>query len=162
MCLERPRMVAARVLPPSFPVGAISSSFSARVRLGSFHPMRTAAAMRAASRSNRPVTAASEQILSASGGFAATRSPSMIESKSLKSSQRGKQLVVLSCSATKVETQGSLPAISLYDGPLFRVLRSYLRDFRWPERLSIAVLSAKYGIIGGLFNIETYDQRMTR
>ncbi len=72
-----------------------------------------------------------------------------------------KQLVVLGCSATKVEAQGLLPAINLYDGPTFRVLRSYLRDFRWPESLSVAVLSAKYGIIGGLSNITSYDQRMT-
>jgi hypothetical protein len=73
-----------------------------------------------------------------------------------------KQLVVLGCSANKVEAEGLLPAINLYDGPTFRVLRSYLRDFRWPEALSVAVLSAKYGIIGGLSNITTYDQRMTR
>ncbi len=73
----------------------------------------------------------------------------------------GKRLVVLGCSATKVEAQGPLPAINLYDGPTFRVLRSYLRDYRWPSPLSVAVLSAKYGIIGGLSNITTYDQRMT-
>jgi len=72
-----------------------------------------------------------------------------------------KQLVVLGCSATKVVTQGSLPAINLYDGPTFRVLRSFLRDYYWPQSLSVAVLSAKYGIIGGLSHITTYDQRMT-
>jgi hypothetical protein len=79
-----------------------------------------------------------------------------------KSAQPAKQLVVLGCSATKVETEGTLPAIDLYDGPLFRVFRTYLREFHWPDQLSIAVLSAKYGIIGGLSNIGTYDQRMTR
>lgn len=78
-----------------------------------------------------------------------------------KSSQSKKQLVVLSCSATKVEAEGMLPAVIRYDGPIFRVLRSYLRDYRWPGCLSVAVLSAKYGIIGGLSNITTYDQRMT-
>lgn len=72
-----------------------------------------------------------------------------------------KQLVVLGCSATKVAAEGTLPAINLYDGPVFRVLRTYLREFHWPDRLSVAVLSAKYGIIGGLSNIATYDQRMT-
>jgi len=72
-----------------------------------------------------------------------------------------KQLVVLGCSATKVATQGALPAITLYDGPTFRVFRSFLRDYYWPQSLSVAVLSAKYGIIGGLSQITTYDQRMT-
>jgi hypothetical protein len=79
-----------------------------------------------------------------------------------RKSPQGKQLVVLGCSATKVEAEGALPAINLYDGPTYRVLRSYLRDYHWPDRLSVAVLSAKYGIIGGLSNISTYDQRMTR
>jgi hypothetical protein len=76
-------------------------------------------------------------------------------------SRAQKQLIVLGCSATKVATQGSLPAINLYDGPIFRVLRSFLRDYYWPRSLSVAVLSAKYGIIGGLSHITTYDQRMT-
>jgi hypothetical protein len=73
-----------------------------------------------------------------------------------------KNLVVLGCSATKVETDGVLPAIHLYDGPTFRVLRSFLRENRWPEALSLAVLSAKFGLIGGLAQIPYYNQRMTR
>jgi|ERR1051326_2581453 hypothetical protein len=72
-----------------------------------------------------------------------------------------KSLTVLGCSETKIRVGGYLPAICLYDGPVFRVLRSFLRDYRWPESLSVAVLSAKYGLIGGLSQIETYDQRMT-
>jgi hypothetical protein len=72
-----------------------------------------------------------------------------------------KQLLVLGCSATKVATEGFLPAINLYDGPTFRVLRSFLRDYHWPQSLSVAVLSAKYGIIGGLSHITAYDLRMT-
>lgn len=73
----------------------------------------------------------------------------------------GKQLIVLGCSATKVEADGTLPAITLYDGPMYRVLRSFLREYQWPKSLSIAILSAKYGMIGGVSQIETYDQRMT-
>ena len=73
-----------------------------------------------------------------------------------------KQLIVLGCSAIKRKSDSLLPAISLYDGPTFRVLRSFLREFHWPTNLSVAVLSAKYGIIGSLSPISTYDQRMTR
>ena len=72
-----------------------------------------------------------------------------------------RRLVVLGCSATKVETDGVLPAIALYDGPMFRVLRSFLRDNRWPNSLSVAVLSAKFGLIGGLAHIPHYNERMT-
>jgi Family of unknown function (DUF6884) len=73
-----------------------------------------------------------------------------------------KQLIVLGCSAVKRKSDSVLPAISLYDGPTFRVLRSFLREFHLPASLSVAVLSAKYGIIGSLSPISTYDQRMTR
>jgi hypothetical protein len=72
-----------------------------------------------------------------------------------------RNLVVLGCSATKVETDGLLPAVHLYDGPAFRVLRSFLRENKWPHSLSLAVLSAKFGLIGGLAQIPYYNRRMT-
>lgn len=72
-----------------------------------------------------------------------------------------KALIVLGCSATKVETGGLLPAVDLYDGPTFRVLRSFLRQNAWPPSLSLAVLSAKFGLIGGLAQIPYYNRRMT-
>ena len=72
-----------------------------------------------------------------------------------------KQLLVLGCSQTKRETPGLLPAIDRYDGSSYRVLRSYLRERQWPANLSVAVLSAKYGLVGGFTGIELYDERMT-
>jgi hypothetical protein len=72
-----------------------------------------------------------------------------------------RHLIVLGCSASKVSAVGVLPAISLYDGPAFRVLRAFLRDYRWPSPLSVAVLSAEHGLIGGLAQIAAYDRRMT-
>jgi hypothetical protein len=74
---------------------------------------------------------------------------------------RTNALVVLGCSATKVDASGSIPAVHLYDGPMYRVLRSHLRDRNWPRQLSVGVLSAKYGLIGGLAPIQRYDLRMT-
>jgi hypothetical protein len=71
-------------------------------------------------------------------------------------------LLVLGCSATKVDSHGELPAINLYDGSAFRTLRAFLRERQWPKTLSVGVLSAKYGLIGGLAPIRTYDERMTR
>jgi len=73
-----------------------------------------------------------------------------------------RQLVVLSCSATKRDDGGLLPALERYDGPMYQVLRSFLRRAEWPAPLSVGILSAKYGLIGGLASIDTYDQRMTR
>lgn len=68
---------------------------------------------------------------------------------------------MLGCSATKFEVDGQVPAVHLYDGPMYRILRSHLRTYRWPRDLSIGVLSAKYGLIGAVAPIEAYDQRMT-
>jgi hypothetical protein len=73
-----------------------------------------------------------------------------------------KQLLVLGCSQTKRDSPGLLPAIDRYDGSAYRVLRNYLRECEWPGQLSVAILSAKYGLVGGLTEIELYDQRMTK
>lgn len=70
-------------------------------------------------------------------------------------------LVVLGCSATKFQVEGAVPAVHLYNGPMYKILRSHLRLYRWPSDLSVSVLSAKYGLIGGLAPIENYEQRMT-
>lgn len=72
-----------------------------------------------------------------------------------------KQLLVLGCSQTKKDAGGLLPAIDRYDGSPYRVLRRYLRQREWPANLSVAVLSAKYGLVGGFTGIEDYDERMT-
>jgi len=72
-----------------------------------------------------------------------------------------KQLLVLGCSQVKREAPGLLPAIDRYDGSSYRVLRNYLRQREWPSNLSVAILSAKYGLVGGFTGIEDYDERMT-
>lgn len=73
-----------------------------------------------------------------------------------------KQLLVLGCSQTKRKCDGLLPAIDRYDGSPYRVLRTFLRDYQWPTNVSIGILSAKYGLFGGLKGIEYYDARMDR
>jgi hypothetical protein len=70
-------------------------------------------------------------------------------------------LVVLGCSATKFEIKGTVPAVHLYDGPMYRVLRTHLRSYRWPTKLSLGILSAKYGLIGSMAPVRRYEQRMT-
>lgn len=71
-----------------------------------------------------------------------------------------KKLLVLGCSQAKRGCDGLLPALDRYDGPPYRVLRKFLRDYQWPVGLSIGVLSAKYGLFGILKGIENYDMRM--
>ncbi len=74
---------------------------------------------------------------------------------------RSRKLLVLGCSQTKRDVPGLLPAIDRYDGSSYRVLRNFLRQREWPANLSVAVLSAKYGLVGGFTGIEDYDERMT-
>ncbi|OPY59231.1 MAG: Queuine tRNA-ribosyltransferase [Pelotomaculum sp. PtaU1.Bin035] len=73
-----------------------------------------------------------------------------------------KQLLILGCSQTKRQTPGLLPAIERYNGSYYRVLRRYLRERQWPDSLSVAILSARYGLIGGFTDIEDYNERMNQ
>jgi hypothetical protein len=70
-------------------------------------------------------------------------------------------LLIVACSASKREGQGALPALSLYDGVNFRVIRKFLDEQGWPPGLNIKVLSAKYGLLDATDLIETYDERLT-
>src|SRR5207302_2104748 len=72
-----------------------------------------------------------------------------------------RKLLVISCSQTKRDADGLLPAIHRYDGSPYRVLRNYLRGREWPASLSVAILSARHGLVGGFTEIEDYDERMT-
>jgi hypothetical protein len=72
-----------------------------------------------------------------------------------------KQMLVLGCSQTKRDSACDLPAIGRYNGPPYKVLRSFLREHAWPESLSVAVLSAEHGLFGGLKPIADYDKRMS-
>lgn len=71
-----------------------------------------------------------------------------------------KQLLIIGCSARKLKSLGDIPAVARYDGPVFKVLRKFLREYRWPKELSVAVLSAEYGLIGAMTPVADYDRKM--
>ena len=70
-------------------------------------------------------------------------------------------LLIISCSQRKVQKPSPLPAIDLYDGPVYRTLRKIGREGRDPENLTILIISAKYGLIHCFAEIEPYDEKMT-
>jgi hypothetical protein len=72
------------------------------------------------------------------------------------------RLLVVSCSKTKREVDGLIPAIYLYDGPVYRLLRKRITDFTNENGFDIKILSAKYGLIDPLTPIQNYDQIMTK
>lgn len=78
----------------------------------------------------------------------------------LRSNRPAGHLLLLGCSDRKRAVKGKLPALDLYDGVNFRVLRAYLHERGWPPGLCIKILSAKYGLIDATDLIETYDQRL--
>ena len=73
-----------------------------------------------------------------------------------------RRLLIVGCSAVKRTSGGFLPALDRYDGPVYRVMRTFLRDHHWPDDVSVGVLSAEYGLFGIFKNIEHYDKRMDR
>ena len=79
-----------------------------------------------------------------------------------RASAAGQKLLILGCSDLKRDSEGLLPALDRYDGPAYRVLRKFLREHHWPANVSVAVLSAEYGLFGILKRIANYDKRMDR
>jgi len=71
-------------------------------------------------------------------------------------------LLILACSQRKNQGRSPAPAIHLYDGVNFRVLRKFLLERGWPPGLQIKILSAKYGLIDATTLIESYDQRLDK
>ena len=72
-----------------------------------------------------------------------------------------KRLLILSCSQRKSASSDLLPAIERYNGPLFFVLRRFIRECpRQTRHLDVYILSAAYGLIPGDFPTPSYDQKM--
>ena len=74
---------------------------------------------------------------------------------------RERRLLILSCSQRKHTSHEPLPAIERYNGPLFYVLRRFLR--KCPRRaslLDVHILSAAYGLIPEDFPTPWYDRKM--
>ncbi len=72
-----------------------------------------------------------------------------------------RRLLILSCSQRKHTSEDLLPAIDRYNGPLFFVLRRFLRGCpREAKQLDVYILSAAYGLIASDLPILFYDQKM--
>jgi len=67
-----------------------------------------------------------------------------------------KRLLLISCSASK-KNLANKPALQVYDGPSYKILRKYN-----PQNLDVIILSARYGLIDAHQKISTYEQVMTK
>lgn len=71
-------------------------------------------------------------------------------------------LLILGCSKKKCKVPGRVPALEIYDGGNFQVLRKYFREKGWPPGLMVKIISAKHGMIDATTLIETYDRRLDK
>lgn len=72
-----------------------------------------------------------------------------------------KYLIIVSCSKKKEKWKKNVPAIELYDGPVFKILRKFL-TWNKLDRLDILIISAKYGVLKHTDKINYYDELMDK
>ncbi len=75
--------------------------------------------------------------------------------------QHTKNLLVVSCSATKVSGDDKLPALLRYAGITYGILKSILLGQKWPLNVDLFIVSAKYGLLTPFQPIPFYDQQIT-
>jgi hypothetical protein len=72
------------------------------------------------------------------------------------------RFLLLACTRRKRGSTAPIPAIDLYDGPAFRLLRRYLRaEPDGANELEVRILSAQHGLLVADDRIVQYDQRLT-
>ena len=69
-------------------------------------------------------------------------------------------LLIQSCSVTKESVDTPVPALDLYDGYFFRIIKKALRTNRFQSGLDMIIISAEHGIVEIDDKIEHYDRRM--
>ena len=74
-----------------------------------------------------------------------------------------KYLLIISCSGTKRDTPGRIPASRRYAGNTYRIIHKAIREGYFPiGHLDILIISAKFGLLKWDDEIEDYDQEMTK
>jgi hypothetical protein len=72
------------------------------------------------------------------------------------------RLLILSCSQRKRPDLILLPALERYDGPMFRMLRKFLRESPYKDfHPEVYILSAQFGLITAKQPIPNYDRHIT-
>lgn len=69
-------------------------------------------------------------------------------------------LLIQGCSKSKNSTDSAVPALDLYSGFFFKIIKKAIRENEFDERIDILILSAEYGLIEERTEIQWYDRRM--
>jgi len=70
-------------------------------------------------------------------------------------------LLLISCSASKRQDGGLLPAMERYTGIVYDLVRQARREGAWPAGVRVQIVSAEYGLIDENFLLPFYDRLMT-
>jgi hypothetical protein len=69
-------------------------------------------------------------------------------------------LLVQSCSKSKQQPGVSVPALELYSGFFFKIIKKAKREGAFDDDIDLCILSAEYGLIDPSTEIDWYDRRM--
>ena len=72
------------------------------------------------------------------------------------------KLLIVACSGRKFKNKTPTPALELYDGVNYRVIKKTFKEQGRPDNLTIKILSAKYGLIDEKEPIKNYDVRFNK
>lgn len=88
--------------------------------------------------------------------------PELFNSEPTERAAVNRRLLVIACSESKKDSAELMPAIDRYDGPMWKVLRSFTQGKSMPEiGMDVYVLSAEYGLIPATQPIPWYNHVMT-
>ena len=69
-------------------------------------------------------------------------------------------LLLQSCSDSKVEGREKRPALELYSGYFYKIIKKARREGEWRPEMDLRILSAEHGILHPDEQIPYYDRRM--
>lgn len=69
-------------------------------------------------------------------------------------------LLLQSCSASKNEVNRETPALELYSGYFYKIIKKSIRNDEFRSDTDLLILSAKYGILDPTDEIPYYDREM--
>jgi hypothetical protein len=69
-------------------------------------------------------------------------------------------LLIQSCSKSKREPGEPVPALELYSGYYYKIIKKAKREGDFDSNIDICILSAKHGLIDSDTNLVFYDQKM--
>ena len=69
-------------------------------------------------------------------------------------------LLIQSCSQTKNRPTEAVPALDLYTGYFFKIIKKAIREGEFDENIDLCILSAEYGIIESDEEVSWYDRRI--